>query len=103
VIAASQRRIVIRPLRALEREPFNLTEESTMSMKNESREDAVIIANAVRELQTNPELHAEAERNVDGAMDKLGLKGFARHAVASAFALALAGGVTVAPNGYWGG
>jgi hypothetical protein len=74
-----------------------------MSMKNESREDAAIIANAVRELQTNPELRAEAEHNVEGAMDKLGLKGFARHAVSAAFALALAGGVTFQPNGYWAG
>lgn len=64
-----------------------------MEIREHAREvaEARAIMQAIRELQTNPQLLDTARTDTQAAMDRLGLSGTARHAVAAALALSLTG------------
>lgn len=55
------------------------------------------IVEAIREFQTNPQLLDEARIDTPAVMDRLGLSGTVRHAVAAALALSI-GGVAMMPG-----
>lgn len=59
--------------------------------------EARAILDAVRELQTNPQLLDSARTDIGAVMDCLGLSGTVRHAVAGALALSI-GGVALVPG-----
>jgi hypothetical protein len=60
--------------------------------------EARAIVDAVRRLQASPELLAESRIDLPAALDRLGLTGTARHAVASTLALTIGAGVFVFPG-----
>lgn len=72
---------------------------------NETRDEAQHILEAVRTIENSPELKIEAQTNPDNVMDRLGLAGIARHAVAFAIAAAVAvpaaQSARVLPDGVW--
>ena len=72
---------------------------------NTDHDEAQEILDALRKIQDNPELRAEAKTNPESVVSRLGLSGVARHAVA--FAITVAVGApsihhVVNPNGFWG-
>lgn len=68
-----------------------------------SNADTRTIVDAVQEIQSSPELQAQARTDLPGLLDRLKLSGVARHAVASGLALGLvvASGPVAHPNGFW--
>lgn len=63
--------------------------------------ETTAIVDAFRRLQEDPALQTEARANPEGALDRLGLSGIARHAVAAGLMVALAGAAAVRPSGWW--
>ena len=57
--------------------------------------EARAIVQAMRTFQTNPELLEEARSDLPAALDRMGLSGIARHAVAATLALSVAGVILV--------
>ena len=57
--------------------------------------DARAIVKAMRALQANPELVVEARRDLSGTLDRMGLSGTVRHAIAATLALSVTGVVLV--------
>jgi hypothetical protein len=68
----------------------------------EDRDDAQEILGALRQIQDNAELRAEAEINPEAVVDRLGLSGIARHAVAFGIAGLLIAPVIARPESFWG-
>ena len=72
---------------------------------NETYNAAQGILEAVRTIENSPELKSEAQTNPESVMDRLGLAGIARHAVAFAIAAAVvvpaAQGGRIIPDGVW--
>jgi hypothetical protein len=62
--------------------------------------EAASIVEAVRRLQGDAELRARAASDLSGVLDRLGLSGVARQAVASSLAPALASGIHWPPRGF---
>jgi hypothetical protein len=66
-------------------------------------DEAQAILEALRQIQDNPELQAEARRNPSRVLDRLNLSGIARSAVTLGIT-AMGAAVTVKhaqPNGWW--
>lgn len=57
--------------------------------------DARAIVQAMRALQANPELMDEAQSDLSGTLDRMGLSGTVRHAIAATLALSVTGVVLV--------
>jgi hypothetical protein len=53
--------------------------------------EARAIVQAMRALQANPQLVDEARDDLPGTLDRIGLAGVARHAIAATLALSLSG------------
>ena len=73
-------------------------EEGTkvVSFRRESdATEARAIIQAMRALQTNPELVNEARRDLPGTLDRMRLSGTTRHAIAATLALSVTGVVLV--------
>jgi hypothetical protein len=66
---------------------------------NQDHDEAQVILEALRQIQDNPELQAEAPTNPEGVVNKLGLSGVARHAVAFAITGAVLGPAVA--DGWW--
>lgn len=81
---------------AQSQEVFNVDINST-----NSRDDAQQVLDAMRQIQESPELQAEAQTNPEGVMDRLGLSGIARHAVAFGIAGLVVAHTVVKPAGFW--
>lgn len=61
-----------------------------MDTRHSHRADETrVIIDAMRQIQSNPELEAEARTNPPALFDRLGLTGIARQAVAAALAIAV--------------
>ena len=73
-----------------------------MSINNNShdQDEAQIILDALREIQTNPELQTQAEKDPESVLNRLGLSDIARHAVAAGLVVMLATPVVMRPA-YW--
>lgn len=73
-----------------------------LSINNNShdQDEAQIILDALREIQTNPELQAQAEKDPESVLNRLGLSDIARHAVAAGLVVMLATPVVMRPA-YW--
>lgn len=65
------------------------------------RDEAQQILESLRQIQDDAVLRAEAETNPEAVMDRLGLAGVARHAVAFGIAGLLIAPVAVHPNFFW--
>jgi hypothetical protein len=84
-------------------EVFNVDIDTTSST-----DEAQEILSALRQIQNDAELRAEAASNPEGVMDRLGVSGIARHAVAFGIAGLLAAPVVarytseLVPNNFWG-
>jgi hypothetical protein len=63
--------------------------------------DAQEILKALHQIRDNHELRAEAAKNPESAMDRLGLSGIARHAVAFGIAGLLVAPSVMRPHGWW--
>ena len=76
-----------------------------MNIQSQDRDDAQQILEAMRTIQENPELKAQAQTQPETVLNRLGLSGVARHAVALALALAVVGPAAVAggvgSDGLW--
>ena len=59
------------------------------------RDEAQEILDALRKVQQNPELQAEAAKDPDGVADRLGVSDLARHAVAFGLTAMVVGVQTV--------
>jgi hypothetical protein len=73
---------------------------------NSSHDEAQEILDALRKIQDTPDLQTEAKTNPESVMNKLGLSGIARHAVAFGITAMAVGGAYAAPatgQGWWGG
>jgi hypothetical protein len=70
------------------------------SKTNPEQDEAQEILDALRQIQDNPELRAEAETNPEGLLDRLGLSNIARHSVAFAIAGLLVSNMAK-PEGFW--
>jgi hypothetical protein len=57
--------------------------------------DARAIVQVMRALQANPELMDAARRDLSGTLDRMGLSGTVRHAIAATLALSMTGVVLV--------
>ena len=69
---------------------------------NQEHDEAQEILAALRQIQDNPELKAEAEKNPEAVLTRLGLSEVARHAVAFGITgIAVAGSLHLRPNGFW--
>ena len=72
---------------------------------NSDHDEAQDILDALRKIQDNSELRAEAKSDPESVVTRLGLSGVARHAVAFALALAFVGGPAAArymtPDAFW--
>jgi hypothetical protein len=68
---------------------------------NQGQDEAQNILEALRQIQDSPELHAEAITNPESVMDRLGLSGTARHAVAFGIAALLVAPAAMTPDGFW--
>jgi hypothetical protein len=66
-------------------------------------DEAQVILESLRKIQDSEELRAEAATNPESVMDRLGLSGVARHAVAFGIAGLLVGHGLVKPMGFWAG
>jgi hypothetical protein len=73
-------------------------------MTNHDNSEAQQILDAMRTIQSNPELQAEAQTQPDSLFDRLKLSGVARHAVALAIAGVIIAGTQppiVQPDSIW--
>jgi hypothetical protein len=68
---------------------------------NQSQDEAQQILEALRQVQDSPELQAEATMNPESVLDRLGLSGATRHAVALGIAGLLVAEVGFMPDGFW--
>jgi hypothetical protein len=71
---------------------------------NYEQDNAQNILAALREIHDTPGLQAEAIAKPESTMNRLGLSGVARHAVAFALAVAIVGPAAahaVTPDGFW--
>jgi hypothetical protein len=68
---------------------------------NQSQDEAQQILEALRKVQDSPELQADAKQNPESVLDRLGLSGAARHAVALGIAGLLVGEFFISPDGFW--
>ena len=71
---------------------------------NQEHDEAQEILEALRQIQDNPELKAEAAKNPEAVLARLNLSDIARHAVAFGIAgMLMAPGVTALPrpDGFW--
>jgi hypothetical protein len=69
-----------------------------------AQDEAQAILEALRQIQDNPELQAEARRNPESLLDRLNLSGIARSAVTlgiTAMAATVTSKHVVQPNGFW--
>jgi hypothetical protein len=70
-------------------------------------DEAQAILEALRQIQDNPELQAQAKQNPEKLLDRLNLSGIARTAVTLGIAGMFAASTTsrhlVHPNGWWSG
>jgi hypothetical protein len=64
-------------------------------------DEAQQILDALHEIQDNPELRSEAQRNLPAALDRLGVSGVARHAVAFGVAGLLVAPALLKPDAFW--
>jgi hypothetical protein len=67
-------------------------------------DEAQDILDALRKIQDSPELRADAKTNPESVVNRLGLSGVARHAVAFAltgFIVAPSAAQLVHTNGFW--
>jgi hypothetical protein len=67
-------------------------------------DEAQDILDALRKIQDSPELRADAKTNPESVVNRLGLSGVARHAVAFALTGLVIGPKVaqhVYPNGFW--
>ena len=65
--------------------------------------EAQEILSALRQIQDNPSLRAEASTNAEGVMDRLKLSGVARHAVALGIAgMLVVPAIVSQPEVFWG-
>jgi len=64
-------------------------------------DEAQEILEALRKLQESDELRTEAAANPESTMDRLGLSGVARHAVAFGIAGLLVAPALAKPNSFW--
>jgi hypothetical protein len=62
-----------------------------LNINNQDRDEAQQILEAMRQLQDDPQLKAEAQAEPEKVLDRLRLSGVARHAVALALAVAVVG------------
>ena len=58
-------------------------------------DEARAIVQAMRALQAHPELVDKARRDLPGTLDRMGLSGTARHAIAATLALGVTGVILV--------
>ncbi|HLZ32217.1 MAG TPA: hypothetical protein VKV73_33255 [Chloroflexota bacterium] len=68
-------------------------------------DEAQEILDALRQIQDNPDLRAESKTNPESVVNRLGLSGIARHAVAFAITAALVApsiGHVVHTDSFWG-
>jgi hypothetical protein len=68
---------------------------------NQEPDDAEEILEALRQIQDNPALQAEAKTEPESVLDRLKLSGAARHAVAFGITAVLLGHLAPAPRPYW--
>jgi len=66
-----------------------------------TNDQAQDILDALRKIQDTPELQAEAKTNPEAVMNKLGLKGIARSAVAVGMLAVLVAPVSMGAEGLW--
>jgi hypothetical protein len=75
------------------------------SPHNQEHDDAQDILAALREIQDTPGMQAEAQAKPEATMDRLGLSGVARHAVAFALAATLVAPTAIQhlahPESFW--
>ena len=60
-----------------------------------------VVADSMRKLQEDPSLMAVAREDKEVALDRLGLQGIARQAVAAGITMALAGVAVVNVSSWW--
>jgi hypothetical protein len=65
------------------------------------QDEAQVILEALHQIRDNDELGAEAAKNPESVMDRLGLSGIARHAVAFGIAGMLVAPAVMRPHGWW--
>lgn len=70
---------------------------------NQEHDEAQEILEALRQIQDNPALKAEAEDNPEAVLARLGLSDIARHAVAFGIAGLLVAPAVALPTGWWAG
>jgi hypothetical protein len=69
----------------------------------QGNDEAQVILEALRKIQESDELRSEATTNPEATMDRMGLSGVARHAVAFGIAgMLVIPGMTTA-QGFWAG
>ena len=68
---------------------------------NQEHDEAQEILEALRQIQDNPALKAEAEKNPEAVLARLNLSDIARHAVAFGIASLLVAPSMVRPDGWW--
>jgi hypothetical protein len=71
------------------------------SIPSQGNDEAQEILEALRKIQENDELRAEAVKNPDAVAARLGLSGIARHAVAFGIAGLLVAPAITRPTGWW--
>jgi hypothetical protein len=69
----------------------------------QGNDEAQVILEALRKIQESDELRSEATTNPEATMDRMGLSGVARHAVAFGIAGMLVAPGMVRVQGFWGG
>ena len=67
----------------------------------QGQDEAQEILEALRQIQDSEDLRTEATRDPESVMNRLGLSGVARHAVAFGIAGMLIAPVTMGPMGWW--
>ena len=77
-----------------------------MSINNQDRDEAQQILEAMRQIQDDPQMKAEAQAEPEKVLDRLRLSGVARHAVALALAVAVVaptaiGSGAAKPSAFW--
>lgn len=70
-------------------------------MANKIDSEAQEIIETIGRVNADPSLRAELEAAPNPTLDRLGLVGHTRHAVAAAFALTLVAAPSVGTLGYW--
>jgi hypothetical protein len=82
------------------REVAHKDEVSNVDVTNTAQTEQIL--NALQQIQDSPELQAEAKANPETVLNRLGLSGVARHAVAFGIAgLLVVPVATASPMGFW--